>query len=1091
MSCHPPRTPSGTSRRLALLLAALVAAGCASPGHSGKASGETAAAPAAPTAAPGAAASCPAKGPAPDPLPRVRAEHQQLGYWLARVASAADPDDVVLSEQDIADHNEAFAVERDGELLGHYDLLEAPDPARLRREVDERLTYLRERVAAGSYVGQDGKPLAPAQQQPFAAIAALPPLASELRVALEPVALRCGPRLAGLYQRPDVNPAFDRNACSTIRPQEPVQVLARAAGGMTLVRSRYALGWIAPDAPLSALVPAAWASAFVLGPRLRAAQRIELRGRAHGLTASIEPNLLLAASPAAADAAGRRAVFATPGGFDESQPLTAEQAAYGRRPLTRRALLQEAFRYLGTSYGWGDQGGGRDCSRLVMDVFESFGLHLPRHSGLQARAASMSIDLDGLADEQERLALIDAAARRGIVLLHFPGHIMLYLGRSAEGQPMVLHAFAEYLEPCSSTAADGGAGETKRQLGRVTVSDLELGRGTSRRSFVERLTRIAVFGRTPGPELLGAAQRRPAAAVRPPEKDRCPQEPGVAVHVSPARPHPAALLRVVVTSARDLGSVEIGLLGPDGRRVVPALRRLGGPPFGYLAQIEGPAAGQWTALVGDGARLEACARWRVYDTPAQRQAGDGPVWQPRRRWSEAIEGLYAAFVEQLFDYPLDDRTWSSLRQLLRDRDHNILFGHLGQGEDERLSLQPDCADLPYFLRAYFAWKLRLPFGFRKCNRGEDGRAPFCDRELGSDLAVREERGEVEAFQRFVRATVADAVHSGNGRTGPRDDLTDYYPIALGREAIRPGAVFADPYGHVLVVADWLPQAAGSYGVLVGADAQPDGTIGRRRFWPGSFLFTPDTTSAGAGFKAFRPLVYRGGEVRAVPNAQIAARPGAPAYSEEQYGGSADDFYARVEALINPRPLDARAVLLSRVDALAAEAQRRVQSVAERHLAEHPGIIEMPRGHAIFETTGPWEDFATPSRDMRLLIAIDTVQRFPAAVAAHPERYRLPPGPGPGEIAAGLRRDLEAELRARRFTYARTDATPVSLTLAELVARGPALEMAYNPNDCVEIRWGAPEGSAERSTCRRRAPDGQRQLMEEYRRWFAARRRPPR
>ena len=29
-------------------------------------------------------------------------------------------------------------------------------------------------------------------------------------------------------------------------------------------------------------------------------------------------------------------------------------------------------------------------------------------------------------------------------------------------------------------------------------------------------------------------------------------------------------------------------------------------------------------------------------------------------------------------------------------------------------------------------------------------------------------------------------------------------------------------------------------------------------------------------------------------------------------------------------------------------------------------------------------------------------------------------------------------------------------------------MAYNPNDCVELRWGAPEKSHEASTCKRRA-----------------------
>ena len=42
-----------------------------------------------------------------------------------------------------------------------------------------------------------------------------------------------------------------------------------------------------------------------------------------------------------------------------------------------------------------------------------------------------------------------------------------------------------------------------------------------------------------------------------------------------------------------------------------------------------------------------------------------------------------------------------------------------------LIIRPDCADLPYFLRAYFAFKMGLPFGFSKCSRGGGGRPPYC------------------------------------------------------------------------------------------------------------------------------------------------------------------------------------------------------------------------------------------------------------------------------------------------------------------------------------------------------------------------------
>src|SRR5262249_60974609 len=68
----------------------------------------------------------------------------------------------------------------------------------------------------------------------------------------------------------------------------------------------------------------------------------------------------------------------------------------------------------------------------------------------------------------------------------------------------------------------------------------------------------------------------------------------------------------------------------------------------------------------------------------------------------------------------------ALHVVLRCRSRNFLFDHLGLGEDEmKIILRPDCADLPYFLRAYFAFKMGLPFGFSKCSRGGGGKPPYC------------------------------------------------------------------------------------------------------------------------------------------------------------------------------------------------------------------------------------------------------------------------------------------------------------------------------------------------------------------------------
>ena len=50
-------------------------------------------------------------------------------------------------------------------------------------------------------------------------------------------------------------------------------------------------------------------------------------------------------------------------------------------------------------------------------------------------------------------------------------------------------------------------------------------------------------------------------------------------------------------------------------------------------------------------------------------------------------------------------------------------------------------------------------------------------------------------------------------------------------------------------------------------------------------------------------------------------------------------------------------------------------------------------------------------------------------------------------------------------------------------------MAYNPNDGIEIRWGAPENSNERATCHRHAPAKQLETMRSVRTWFSKRLHP--
>jgi len=970
-------------------------------------------------------ASCPETRKVEAPLPHVSPEQETLEYWLSRNETYGPLDEPLLGADAIRRHNLALAEPANGEPSGRVALLAPVDPDALRAQVDERLAYLRGQLGIGHLVGWNGKPIDSGIAASFATPGSIDVI-NEWKVIDELEPLRCGPYDAGLYTTP-VDLDFDRNRCSTMRPGEVVQLLARWPNGMYLARTSYALGWIANGARSSALDRSA-------------------------VQARLEPGEL--------------------------------------RPFTRRALLTQAFAMLGEPYGWGGKDGGYDCSRFLLELFAQFGIDLPRNSARQAMAGTFSIDVSSVTDLNEKRLLLEAAAHRGALLLHFPGHIMLYLGASEEGVPMAIHAFSEFLTPCKGTEL-----ETTNRVDRVALSDLSLGAGSSRRDFLSRITRLTVHGRTPGPALIANAELRPSAPIAMPQ-GRCSDSRTTSIFASPRRPNASQPLRVIVTSERDAGLASLVLYAPDGTRVEPEEHLLDGPPHSRWVEVPEPAIGKWTAVFADGDQVRACERITVNKVPGRPQPRiqAGPAWNIRSKWERNTRNLYAAFVEELFREPSEaDVTWPSLQSLIGDPGRNLLYDYRIPGEDAQLHLEPDCADLPYFLRAYFAWKLRLPFVYRECTRGRKDEPPRCEATVLSNLDIVPDADDVGAFRRLIRK-MAGTVHSSTPRTLPDDDETDFYPLRLSRRAIRPGTVFADPYGHVLVVARWKPQGIADYGVLMGADAQPDGTVGRRRFWRGSFLFTPQTDLVGAGFKGWRPVQYDPGLVppwKIATNDELRRRGGVRAWSKAQYRGTADDFYAAMEAMINPRALDPIRMQTSLVDALEESVQRRrssVQNGEDFMRAEDDRPIAMPHGAALFLTTGPWEDYSTPSRDMRLLISIDAVVSFPDSVAAHPERFGIREADRDAAVEQA-REALRTQLEKRSFVYTRSDGSTWKLSLSDLVARMKAMEVAYNPNDCVEVRWGAPEGSKERASCKRRASQEQQSRMQKYRKWFADRTRP--
>jgi len=622
----------------------------------------------------------------------------------------------------------------------------------------------------------------------------------------------------------------------------------------------------------------------------------------------------------------------------------------------------------------------------------------------------------------------------------------------------------------------------------------------------------------------------------------CKDPAEVTVLPSPHAPWTGAPLRVMLVSEKPLEGT-FSLVAPDGSVAAKSTERQGGPPYFWVAEIAAPAAGQWRATLTAAQASECGTITRDIVVSARKPAPvpvpAGSFWQVRGGWNRTTETLFAAWIEKLFAAPPDqDLSWKAWHEVLHDKSRNFLFNYLGRGEDNaRSGLRPDCADFAYFLRAYFAYKMGLPFGYSNCSRGTGGKPPQCyqwfdiehpevtrpppppepvtaspaapvpapagrglfagskpEETLPPEAQTPPKPKRPTTFGEYLR-DVGDVVHTGAVRVAGADDNTDFYTVALTEQALRPGTVYADPYGHVLMLVHRVPEVDGKPGVFLAVDAEPDGSITRKRFWRGNFLFAHDPSLGSAGFKRFRPILRdRNGPLRRLGNTEIAKNSAYGDFSLDQSHMSAEDFYDRMDDVMSPDPLDPVKAMRDAIESLHEQVKTRVTSVenGRKYQEKKPGEIAMPNGPSIFQTTGAWEDYSTPSRDFRLLIAIDVVRGFPDRVIRRAARYTMPNGKGADVVKSELQDVLTSELASRKISYTRSDGSQWTLSLKDVVDRMTDFEMAYNPNDCAELRWAARDNTDEAATCKRHAPQTQRAKMSsEYRVWFRERRWPTR
>src|SRR5258706_1942186 len=158
-----------------------------------------------------------------------------------------------------------------------------------------------------------------------------------------------------------------------------------------------------------------------------------------------------------------------------------------------------------------------------------------------------------------------------------------------------------------------------------------------------------------------------------------------------------------------------------------------GVPAMTVARLVPKRTGDLRVIVGRHGKGLRCTSVRVHAHPASkkpRDAREEAVWSVVRNWNRGEEALYSAWIREMFHAPRgEELAFGRFDEVTSNPDRNLLFDHYGWAEDSArtkgLKLKPDCADTPYFMRAYFAWKRALPFAYRHCSSGDETSPPRC------------------------------------------------------------------------------------------------------------------------------------------------------------------------------------------------------------------------------------------------------------------------------------------------------------------------------------------------------------------------------
>lgn len=172
-----------------------------------------------------------------------------------------------------------------------------------------------------------------------------------------------------------------------------------------------------------------------------------------------------------------------PGAEGKTVFISKRDAHRGYLPYTARNVYELGLGAQNAPYGWGDLNAEYDCSGLLKQLYQCFGIYLPRNGAAQYSAGTTKYDFDKDETPAQKEDILAQNAIPAATMLRFPGHIMIYLG-SVDGISYTLQAIWGIRIP----PAEGQEEDQVIAVNRTVVSDLSLGSESKKGSLLHRLT---------------------------------------------------------------------------------------------------------------------------------------------------------------------------------------------------------------------------------------------------------------------------------------------------------------------------------------------------------------------------------------------------------------------------------------------------------------------------------------------------------------------------------------------------------------------------------------------------------------------------